>query len=355
MKKRPLLTVVVPVYHTPPRLLERCLNSLKACRVPEMEIILADDGNRKNDAPETVTFLENAAAHDAGIRVLRFAHGGVSRTRNAAAAASRGEYISFLDADDEWIPDRLSFILQTLENEKPDLLIAAVSRSAAQSSTVQEEEDGKLLRTEESGEDGRVLSADRLRRYYITMSDPLLNRGKIWINRAPHARFVRRELALDTPFREDLSFGEDVIWNFDLLHGASSVFVYMQQLYCYHQTDGSATQRFRPDFPGELDSLMKLYENELGSWPGQTEKLLACAAVEYFTVMCRVYVFAGGKELSGKRFLEEMKKPFWRKSFRTARLKDLRNKYRPAVILGRLHAWRLLFILCRIHYAPVHG
>lgn len=346
MLDRPMVSVIIPVYRTSARLLERCLKSLQRERLPELEIILTDDGNRKEEVPETTAFLDRAEGMDPQIRVLRLAHGGVSRARNAAAAFSRGTYITCLDSDDEWVPEQIPRILHILDREQPDLLIAGVARKMPEEVQKTEGNVWTVCRTD----DGNTRMLQRLRRYYITMSDKELHKERFWINRAPHGRFVRRDLALEVPFRENLAFGEDVVWNFDLLHRAGKVCLYLDQLYCYHQTEGSATQRFRPDFPEELKVLLRCYEEEIGTWPETDRNLFACAAIEYFTVMCRVYVFAGDASGSRQRFYSQIEQDFWRRQFRAARLSDLRPGYRAAVLLGRAHAWDILYNLCRVHY-----
>jgi glycosyltransferase involved in cell wall biosynthesis len=64
---------------------------------------VADDGS--GDAtPEVLARY----AGDSRVRVLRLAHGGVCRARNAAVAEARAPLLAFLDSDDEWLPGKLA-------------------------------------------------------------------------------------------------------------------------------------------------------------------------------------------------------------------------------------------------------
>jgi glycosyltransferase involved in cell wall biosynthesis len=54
------------------------------------------------------------------VRVVRIEHGGEGAAKNAAAAAARGDFIAFLDADDSFLPGRLA-ALGALARERPDV------------------------------------------------------------------------------------------------------------------------------------------------------------------------------------------------------------------------------------------
>jgi glycosyltransferase involved in cell wall biosynthesis len=92
------VTVVIPAYERA-RLLPRALASVAAQTRAPAEVIVVDDGSRDDSA---------AVAEGLGAKVIR--HGrnrGVSAARNTALDAATGEWIAFLDTDDEWLPHHL--------------------------------------------------------------------------------------------------------------------------------------------------------------------------------------------------------------------------------------------------------
>lgn len=91
--------VIVPVYNGA-RTLARALDSVLAQTHPATEIIVIDDGSQ--DASADV-----AAAYGGRVQLLRQPNRGVSAARNAGAAAASAEWLSFLDADDWYYPERL--------------------------------------------------------------------------------------------------------------------------------------------------------------------------------------------------------------------------------------------------------
>lgn len=89
------ISVIVPVYNLEKEVV-RCLKSLCRQTYREIEIIVADDGSTDG----SVSAVRRMMLHDPRIRLLELKHGGVAAVRNEGFAASEGEWITFVDADD---------------------------------------------------------------------------------------------------------------------------------------------------------------------------------------------------------------------------------------------------------------
>ncbi len=106
--RRPLLSVVVPVYRVE-RTLDEAVESILA-QDADLEAVLVDDGS-----PDRCPALCDAwAARDARVRVIHRPNGGLSAARNDGIAAARGEYITFVDSDDRLERGTYAPLLQTL-------------------------------------------------------------------------------------------------------------------------------------------------------------------------------------------------------------------------------------------------
>src|SRR5215472_10802511 len=101
------VSVVIPVFNEA-GVVRRAIGSVLTQELAPLEIIVVDDGS--TDATPSVlgTFGDR-------IRVLRQANAGAAAARNTGAAAASGEYLAFLDADDEWHPAMLSRTAGLLE------------------------------------------------------------------------------------------------------------------------------------------------------------------------------------------------------------------------------------------------
>jgi GT2 family glycosyltransferase len=106
------ITVVVPVFRSRPRNLERCIRSVEAQTYPAWELCLCDDAS--GDLQLTM-LLEDAAARDSRIRVATLErNSGISAATNEAVSLGTGAFVAFLDHDDELHPDALARVAQAI-------------------------------------------------------------------------------------------------------------------------------------------------------------------------------------------------------------------------------------------------
>lgn len=99
----PKVSIIVPVYNAEPYL-AACVESILRQTFADWELILVDDGS----ADRSGQLCEKYAAADPRVHALRRANGGVSRARNTGLDAATGEYVTFVDADDQLLPGFLA-------------------------------------------------------------------------------------------------------------------------------------------------------------------------------------------------------------------------------------------------------
>lgn len=100
------ISVIVPVYNVAADL-PRCLDSILAQTWPNMEIIAVDDGSRD----ESGSILDGYAARYPRLRVIHQDNGGVTAARLRGIREASGDWIGFIDGDDEIEPDMYERLL----------------------------------------------------------------------------------------------------------------------------------------------------------------------------------------------------------------------------------------------------
>lgn len=117
-KHQPLISIVVPAYHTPDVFLRQMLDSLKDQSYQNWEVII---GNASPDDSRMRSILDEYAKNDARIKSVDIPDNlGISENTNAALKHASGDYIGFMDHDDLLAPDALFEIAIRLE-ANPDI------------------------------------------------------------------------------------------------------------------------------------------------------------------------------------------------------------------------------------------
>lgn len=101
------VSVVIPAYNSE-RFIAGAVESVLGQTYPDVETVVVDDGSTDG----TVEALRPYLSH---VRLIQKVNGGVATARNAGAAAATGRYVSFLDADDVWLPRKLERQVALLE------------------------------------------------------------------------------------------------------------------------------------------------------------------------------------------------------------------------------------------------
>lgn len=108
------VSAVIPAFNRRDYL-PRAIDSALAQTIPVGEILVIDDGSTDGSAE----FLESRYGNR--VRVVRQANCGVAGARRRGIQEARGEWIAFLDSDDEWFPERNGALLNAAERVPADV------------------------------------------------------------------------------------------------------------------------------------------------------------------------------------------------------------------------------------------
>lgn len=119
-QKKPLVSIIVPVYKTE-AYLDQCVRSLLRQTYEKIEIILVDDGS-----PDRCPVLcDGYAQRDSRVKVVHKCNGGLSSAREAGFTAASGEYILVVDSDD-WIElDTVECCMEAAQRDGADCVLCS--------------------------------------------------------------------------------------------------------------------------------------------------------------------------------------------------------------------------------------
>ncbi|MBE9126713.1 MULTISPECIES: glycosyltransferase [unclassified Coleofasciculus] len=190
----PQISVIIPAYNAS-KTIKETVESVLNQTFSDFELIVINDGSTDSTS-EIISTIK-----DERLKVFSYPNTGVAASRNRGVSQALGEYISFLDADDLWTPDKLETQLKALQENPP----AAV----AYSWTDWIDEFGQFLRPGgHFTENGDVYVKLLLKDFIESGSNPLIR---------------RQALTEVGGFDESLAFAED--WDLWLRLAAQYSFV----------------------------------------------------------------------------------------------------------------------------------
>ncbi|MDE6311947.1 MAG: glycosyltransferase [Muribaculaceae bacterium] len=119
------VSVIVPVYMAG-RWLQRCASSILGQTHRNLELIMVDDGSPDDSGSR----VDACTLTDARARALHIPHGGVSAARNAGMDIATGDYLLFVDADDELHPQAVELMVHMALKTGADIISSPIRGSS---------------------------------------------------------------------------------------------------------------------------------------------------------------------------------------------------------------------------------
>jgi len=122
--KEPAVSVIIPAYNAA-RSISAAVRSAHRQTLPPREIIVVDDGS-SDDTAAVISALSIP------VKFIVQENQGPGRARNHGALEAKGEWFAFLDADDEWLPDKLEKQLHYADDPKIAVINARATTKRAE-------------------------------------------------------------------------------------------------------------------------------------------------------------------------------------------------------------------------------
>jgi len=200
-----LVSIIIPCYNGEATI-ARALDSVLAQTYKNFEALVIDDGSVDGSA----AIVSAYAKKDSRIRLIQKPNGGVSSARNCGLIEAKGDFIAFLDADDEYFPDNLAVMV--------DRILSTESDGCACNFT------GNPM--------FRSYLTDRT--YDLTSEEGFLDFYQETFGiMVPWNKMYRREVVRNT-FDEEVAFNEDELFGLSQLLSMKKMATVSQVLYVYH-------------------------------------------------------------------------------------------------------------------------
>lgn len=214
-------SIIVPIYQAS-KYLDRLVSSILKQTCEDYELILVDDGSTDGSS----SLCDSYSAGSTKIRTIHQKNGGVSSARNAGIAASNGEYLIFLDADDFIERNYLQSVADRLGKNEADLIVCGYYVH-----------NGKSVMTVLPECKG-LFDKQGLAEHFALFSDTAVFNSVC--NKVFRADLVKRH---QITFKRQ-KIAEDGIFVCDCLLHADTVLFVDEAFYHYVQNDCSAVHRF---------------------------------------------------------------------------------------------------------------
>lgn len=272
------ISVIVPVYNSE-KFINRCIDSILAQTYSDWELILVDDGSTDS----SLSILYKYKYQDSRIKVIHQENSGPGCARNIGISHASGDYIVFVDSDDQI--NKEYFYLLAKQNE--DIVYIDIN---------QIDENFHLIKTEHMSS-FQKLSKDEFLRQQMT--------GKI--NWGGVRKAVKRKLLLDNNIGfSDHKIGEEAIYSFLILLNAKTFSFLNKTVYEYINRKDSQSALPMDNPWGEVFSALREKIIEINLYQVYADTLNACettAALIALDKMALKYEYQTYKELAKKTFI----------------------------------------------------
>ena len=208
------ISIIVPVYNAQ-QYLRRCLDSINKQTYQNYEVILVDDGSTDN----SIKICNEYAKQDNRYVVISKENSGVSDTRNIGIDNATGEYITFVDSDDELEDYHIFNLINLLEITKSEMTVTSFYKVIGERKELIDQSDNKITFTSKSNFIEMLLS--RFAGAYY---------GAVW-NKVYLSEIIKSN---KIKFNTEVDFFEDYMFNIEYLRYVESVSISHVSSYDYY-------------------------------------------------------------------------------------------------------------------------
>ncbi len=212
-KELPLISVIIPIYNSE-KYLDKCIRSIINQTHLHLQILLINDGSTDG----SLDICKQFEREDNRITVIDIPNAGVSNARNIGISKAKGAYIQFIDSDDYVDSSYIEYLYKTIQKENVQLSVCAIESL---------DTEGHIFDKWEVEES--ILHFDKVNKdIFLELIQKFLLFGPV--NKLYKTDIVVKNGIL---FDRSLSYGEDLLFNFEYFKYINSIAITDKVAYKY--------------------------------------------------------------------------------------------------------------------------
>lgn len=247
-----MLSIIVPVYNTETYLIQ-CIESILTQDYKDIELILVDDGS--TDGSRSI--CDNYACKDSRVTAYHIMNSGSFNARRYGVEKARGEFVTFVDADDFISEKSYSMAVNEMDN-KIDVICFGINRYYSVDWII---EDYDLY-------DEDVYDKDKIKKYIFPNMIYDFKKDTSALCPSLCNKIVKKDLFLDFSKKYhdlDIYFGDDALAVYSIVSHATTMFITHKAYYYHRQRMQSqvSPRLIKPDFYDKLYTFFITFRHEL--------------------------------------------------------------------------------------------
>lgn len=329
-----LISIIVPMYNAE-KFIGRCIKSVINQTVSNWELLLIDDGSTDYTANICKNYIRDNRIH-----LFNKKNSGVSDTRNLGIAQSKGNWITFLDADDELEKDYIENSTKIIKQNNLDIIIGEINSSLGQKYLIKD----NVMYDEKSKKElitSLITSKNRNKNYDSKMLGYVI--GKVY----------KKSIIENVRFSINIKFREDMLFNLKAFNNSKNVLLAKQLSYKYIINTKSASFKYIKNYIEEIKIFKNIMDDILSSSDINFKSDLYVCMTSMYMNWLKLCVMHKDSKFSKKEKLEEIKRSFncklWQDVFYQVNFRKLTKQYKLLYILYKLKLKRIIYIIVNIN------
>ena len=228
-----MIDIIIPVYNTPKKDLERCFESILRQTFKDYKVYIIDDGSNY----ETKSFLDDFVQNKSSFNVEHILNAGVSNARNVGIDLGSSKYLTFLDSDDTLENNFLEEAFDLIQKHDLDLVVGGYN----------EIKNGEVYKARKCVDDFYIYDDNNLNLFMDKLLSGKLMESNKNIGNLPtgriYTRIYKRSVLGDLRFNRKLGMSEDTLFMIDLMSRVKRIGISSGVWYNYYINDYSISRR----------------------------------------------------------------------------------------------------------------